>query len=82
MVLLRSQPSRLDRVASHIVQGAAMIVIEHAVTADMPDGQPLPPYIDNGGAAWCVVRRTDGRTTWRRITLKPPVTAGAQRRES
>jgi hypothetical protein len=60
------------------------LVIEHAVTADMPDGQPLPPYIDNG-AVWCVVRSTDGRTTWRRIfltsrLLSSPV--GAQRRET
>jgi hypothetical protein len=59
------------------------LVIEHAVTADMPDGQPLPPYFDNG-AVWCVVRCADGRTTWRRIFLNTasPVAAGARRRES
>jgi hypothetical protein len=43
--------------------------IERAVTADLPDGQACPPYYD--GAIWRVVRRTDGRTIWRRIFLSP-----------
>jgi hypothetical protein len=52
------------------------LYIEHSVTADMADGQPLPPYTDRG-VAWQVVRRVDGRTTWRRLFLSPsafPVT--------
>jgi hypothetical protein len=44
------------------------LCIEHSVTADMADGQPLPPYTDRG-VVWHVVRRLDGRTTWRRISL-------------
>jgi hypothetical protein len=49
--------------------------IERAVTADLPDGQACPPYYD--GAIWHVIRRADGRTTWRRLYLKssPVVTA-------
>jgi hypothetical protein len=42
--------------------------IQHAVTADMPDGQALPPLIENG-VPWRVVRRADGRTLWRRLFL-------------
>jgi hypothetical protein len=50
------------------------LCIEHAVTADMANGQPLPPYIEDG-VVWHVVRRANGRTTWRRIFLSPsPVT--------
>jgi hypothetical protein len=44
------------------------LCVEHAVTADMDDGQPLPPLIEDG-VAWHAVRRIDGRTTWRRISL-------------
>jgi hypothetical protein len=41
----------------------------------MGDGRPLPPLIESGGGGWCVVRRTDGRTTWRRLFLaRSPVT--------
>jgi hypothetical protein len=42
--------------------------IEHAVTADLPDGQSCPPYYD--GAVWRVIRRAAGYTTWRRIQLR------------
>jgi hypothetical protein len=31
--------------------------IEHSVSADMADGQPLPPLIEDG-VVWHVVRRT------------------------
>jgi hypothetical protein len=49
---------------------AAHILIEYADTADMPDGQPLPPYIDDDGAVWRVVRHLPGaRTLWRRVRL-------------
>jgi hypothetical protein len=42
--------------------------IDHAVTADMPDGQSLPPYFEDD-VVWQVVCRSGGRTTWRRIRL-------------
>jgi len=45
------------------------LVIEHRVTADMPDGQPLPPFIEDG-ATWHAVRRSHHKTLWRRIVLK------------
>ena len=51
------------------------IAIDHVVTADMDDGQPLPPFIEDG-VVWCVVRRQRGRTLWRRITLTPEHSAG------
>jgi hypothetical protein len=47
-----------------------LLMIEHMTTADMPDGQSLPPFIDEDGALWRVVRRLAGaRTLWRRIRL-------------
>jgi hypothetical protein len=53
------------------------LTIEHAITADMADGQPLPPLIEDG-IVWCRVRRDGGRTHWRRLFLAPsPVTPGA-----
>jgi hypothetical protein len=45
------------------------LVIEHSVTADMPNGQSLPPFIEDG-VVWCVVHRDDGRTLWRRISIQ------------
>jgi hypothetical protein len=50
------------------------IAIDHVVTADMDDGQPLPPFIEDG-VVWCVVRRRYRRTLWRRITLTPEQSA-------
>ena len=44
------------------------LIIEHTTTVDMPDGQPLPPYI-NDDVVWHVVDRADARTRWRRISL-------------
>jgi hypothetical protein len=44
------------------------LCIEHSVTVDMADGQPLPPLIENG-VVWRVVRRANGRTIWRRLFL-------------
>jgi hypothetical protein len=44
------------------------LAIEHVTTADMDDGQPLPPFFD--GAIWCVVRRANNRTFWRSLALK------------
>jgi hypothetical protein len=45
--------------------------VEHAVTADMADGQPLPPLIEDG-IVWHVVRRANGCTVWRRVYLVRP----------
>ena len=53
------------------------LVIEHVTTVDMDDGQPLPPFMDDG-AIWCVVRPLPGRKTlWRRIqiTTQPSIAA-------
>ena len=48
------------------------LIVEYADTADMDDGQPLPPLIIDG-AVWCVVRRLPGaRTHWRRLSLGNP----------
>ena len=45
------------------------VIIEYVDTGDMADGQPLPPYIDDG-VVWGVVRRLpNNRTRWRRIRL-------------
>jgi hypothetical protein len=46
------------------------LTVDYATTADMADGQPLPPYIDDDGAVWRIVRRLpDARTCWCRIRL-------------
>jgi hypothetical protein len=50
------------------VNGA--LIIEHLITCDMDDGQPLPPLIEDG-LAWHVVRRAAGCTLWRRIFPTP-----------
>jgi hypothetical protein len=41
-------------------------VVEYATPADMSDGQPLPPLIENV-VVWHITRRSDGHTRWRRI---------------
>jgi hypothetical protein len=46
--------------------------VEHTVTADMADGQPLPPLIENG-VTWRVVCRAGGHTLWRRLFLSIPL---------
>lgn len=51
-----------------VVKSALTLCIEHSVTADMADGQPLPPYTDDG-IVWHVARRTNGRTLWRRLVI-------------
>jgi hypothetical protein len=60
------------------------LVIERVTTADMDDGQPLPPYIENGVVWHQVRRRPDGTTLWRRISIQTnttsPSTAAAQSR--
>lgn len=44
------------------------LCIEHVVTADMDDGQQLPPLIEDG-FRWHVVHRAKGSTLWRRVFL-------------
>ena len=46
------------------VNGA--LIIEHAVTCDLDDGQVCVPCFEDG-VIWCVVRRRSGQTLWRRI---------------
>jgi hypothetical protein len=52
------------------------LIIEYADTVDMPDGQPLPPYIDDN-VVWHVVRRADAWTRWRRIRLSSEISEHA-----
>jgi hypothetical protein len=54
--------------AAPAVNGA--LTIEHLITSDMDDGQPLPPLIEDG-LVWHVVRRAAGSTLWRQIFLTP-----------
>ena len=35
----------------------------YVITADLGDGQPCPPYIEDG-IPWRVVQRRNGRTLW------------------
>ena len=44
-----------------------VLVIEHATTADLPDGRQMPPL----GDGWHAVGRII-RTQWRRIALRNP----------
>jgi hypothetical protein len=44
-----------------------VLVIEHATTADLPDGRQMPPL----GDGWRAVGRII-RTQWRRIALRNP----------
>jgi hypothetical protein len=43
--------------------------IEYRTTCDLPDGQPCPPFIEDG-IAWRVVMRAGGHTIWTRPLLK------------
>jgi hypothetical protein len=49
-----------------IVLARQALFVEQACTADMEDGQPLPPLIEDS-CVWHVVRRSKGRTLWRRL---------------
>jgi hypothetical protein len=56
------------QIQQHSLRAPAMILIEHQTTADMDDGQALPPFWD--GNTWHVVRRfPNQKTLWRRIDL-------------
>ena len=52
---------------------SCQLAIKYAVTADMADGQALPPFIEDN-VVWHVVRRADGPTLWRRISLTNQLT--------
>jgi hypothetical protein len=59
---------RRDHTAA-AVAAHTFLIVELVDTVDMPDGQPLPPYIDDG-VVWHVARPLPGaRTRWRRISL-------------
>jgi len=63
--VIDADPARRFRSASCATPA---LCIEHSVTTDMADGQPLPPCSDHG-VVWQVVRRIDDRTIWRRLSL-------------
>ncbi len=44
------------------------LAIEHELTMNMPNGQALPPFIEDG-VIWHVVYRSPGCTLWRRLYL-------------
>jgi hypothetical protein len=68
--------------AARVIAAATYtLVIEHLVTVDMDDGQPLPPYIDDD-VIWSIVRQADGHTLWRRIFLRLKPNGGAQARRA
>jgi hypothetical protein len=50
-----------------IAAPAQVLVIEHATTADLPDGRQMPPL----GDGWHAVDRIT-RTYWRRVALRNP----------
>jgi hypothetical protein len=43
----------------------------YIITVDLDDGQPCPPFIEDG-VPWRVMHRRDGRTLWRRATRVRP----------
>jgi hypothetical protein len=63
-----------------------MLMIEHAVTCNMDDGQSLPPIIEDGVVWHAVCPLPGARTLWRRISLQPsttlPGTAAARPRNA
>jgi hypothetical protein len=62
-------PTRVTVENFSSIEGAGLI-IEHTTTADMPDGQSLPPFIDKDVAIWHAVDRLPGGyTRWRRIRI-------------
>ena len=63
----------VERPATPVNRRKFGLSIEHAVTADIADGQPLPPFIEDD-VIWHVVRRADGPTLWRRISLTNQLT--------
>jgi hypothetical protein len=59
---------------------APNVVIEYVDTADMADGQPLPPNLDDDVVWWMVRRLPDNRTRWRRIRLSSQLSQPARGR--
>jgi hypothetical protein len=53
--------------------------IDYTITADMPDGQALPPFMDES-VVWHVVRRLPGGSTlWRSISIRASARPPASR---
>ena len=74
---LRPAPrSGLPRRARRTGQAMINLVIEHVITADMPDGQPLPPFYEHD-AIWHLVDRfhDQKKTLWRRISIQTNTTS-------
>jgi hypothetical protein len=65
----RNRPSNRRRAEVRQSPRIYKLMVEHAITVDMDDGQPLPPFIEDG-VLWGVVNRANGTTKWRRITLQ------------
>ena len=62
-------PTGITVESSPSLEGVGLL-IEYTDTADMDDGQSLPPFIDEGGAIWHVVNRLPGGyARWRRIRI-------------
>jgi hypothetical protein len=58
------------------------LAVDYATTADMADGQPLPPFIDDDDAVWRIVRRLpDARTCWCRIRFTEQTTKQITKRQ-
>jgi hypothetical protein len=50
--------------SSRLSQPSSAVV--YVITVDLDDGQPCPPYIEDG-VPWRVTQRRNGRTLWRRV---------------
>ena len=68
MRYISSDPNKIKNDARTEIECGIYLIIEHLITADMDDGQPLPPLIEDG-IIWCVVCRASSRTLWRRIFI-------------
>jgi hypothetical protein len=56
----------------------AVLALDYMATADLEDGRPLPPLVDDDTALWRVVcQLPDARTRWLRIRLLASVASPA-----
>jgi hypothetical protein len=62
-------PKVITDCAYHLLEPLPKIkfAVEHVTTDDLPSGAPWPPG-DND--LWCIVRRSSGCTTWRRVIVQ------------
>jgi hypothetical protein len=63
----REPAGRAARLAPRADDGKRAMQISHSLTCDSPDGQPWPP--SESDALWVMVRRADGCTLWRQLSL-------------